>query len=298
MEIVTRAEAIERGLKRYFTGRPCKHGHIAERFVKGCLCYGCTDANAKRWIAQNKPRKDAVDAAYRAEHREALRDKANARYAGNVAYRETIKSQARAWGKENPDRAQARWNEWVAANPERRAEHNRTWRRANLGAVAFWSAMRRATVRKATPMWADAGAIQAVYERAAELTEATGVPHEVDHFYPLRSRLVCGLHVHENLQVLTEFENRSKGNKMPNGATPMDQVKLVTIEPHDGHVPGELYTTTERTAAKLIARRLAKMAVPVQNKMALPHANKANPSLAAGEVQPSSASPVAQPHTR
>jgi len=74
----------------------------------------------------------------------------------------------------------------------------------------------------------------------------------------------------------------------------MDQVKLIAIEPHDGHAPGDLYSTTERTAAKLIARRLAKMAVPIQNKMAAPVANKANPSPAAGEVQPSSALPVAQ----
>lgn len=73
----------------------------------------------------------------------------------------------------------------------------------------------------------------------------------------------------------------------------MDQVKVITIEPHDGHQPGETYTTTERTAAKLIARRLCKMAVPVQNKMAPVHANKANPLPAAGGAQLSSASPAA-----
>lgn len=216
MELITRAEAIERGLKRYFTGQPCKHGHVTERFVKGFLCYGCTDANAKRWVAENKSRKDAIDAAYRAQHRETLRDKANARYAASDTYRGRQKEKSLEWNRTNPDRVDARTKEWIKANPERRAEHNRAWRQANPGTCNFWSAMRRATVRKATPMWADPCAIQAIYERAAELTELTGIPHEVDHFYPLRSRLVCGLHVQENLQVLTEFQNRSKGNKMPN----------------------------------------------------------------------------------
>lgn len=36
---MTRAEALEAGLTRYFTGVPCKHGHVSERIVsnKGCL---------------------------------------------------------------------------------------------------------------------------------------------------------------------------------------------------------------------------------------------------------------------
>jgi len=37
--IITRKEAKAKGLKRYFTGKPCKRGHISERLVcnKGCI---------------------------------------------------------------------------------------------------------------------------------------------------------------------------------------------------------------------------------------------------------------------
>lgn len=31
--IVTRAQAVRDGLRKYFTGKPCKHGHIAERAI-------------------------------------------------------------------------------------------------------------------------------------------------------------------------------------------------------------------------------------------------------------------------
>ena len=38
MQIIKRREAKAKGLKRYFTGKPCPHGHISERNMSGnCL---------------------------------------------------------------------------------------------------------------------------------------------------------------------------------------------------------------------------------------------------------------------
>ena len=41
MDIVTRKEAKERGLARYFTGKPCPHGHVAERWASTSRCVEC-----------------------------------------------------------------------------------------------------------------------------------------------------------------------------------------------------------------------------------------------------------------
>ena len=65
----------------------------------------------------------------------------------------------------------------------------------------------------ASPEWADTEAIRKFYADAQALTESTGVKHEVDHYYPLQGKNVCGLHCEFNLQIITEKENRSKGNK-------------------------------------------------------------------------------------
>jgi len=40
-EIISRKEARERGLKRYFTGKPCVRGHIAKRWAVSANCVDC-----------------------------------------------------------------------------------------------------------------------------------------------------------------------------------------------------------------------------------------------------------------
>lgn len=56
MEIITRAEAIEQGLTRYFTGAPCKRGHIAPRRVANWNCETCVSVAKRR---KSKDKKDA-----------------------------------------------------------------------------------------------------------------------------------------------------------------------------------------------------------------------------------------------
>lgn len=39
--LITVEDAKRQGLVRYFTGEPCKHGHVAERYVNGRQCVVC-----------------------------------------------------------------------------------------------------------------------------------------------------------------------------------------------------------------------------------------------------------------
>ena len=46
-KIISRKEAKEQGLTYYFTGKPCKHGHISKRLVCDHACYACKKARSR-----------------------------------------------------------------------------------------------------------------------------------------------------------------------------------------------------------------------------------------------------------
>lgn len=44
MELITRKEAKNKGLKYYFTGRTCPKGHVCKRKTHNATCYMCSQA--------------------------------------------------------------------------------------------------------------------------------------------------------------------------------------------------------------------------------------------------------------
>jgi hypothetical protein len=178
-EIISRPDSVRRSLPRFFTGKLCRHGHISERLTCNHDCLQCLAERSRRRRSEKPKEKSAANAQYYSENRDAvLAINAN-------------------WRSINADRMKAIRRAHYAAN---RAAYNAR------------SRMREAHIDMATPPWADLMAIRRVYETAARLTVETGIPHEVDHIFPLRAANSCGLHVHWNLQAIPANMNRAKGN--------------------------------------------------------------------------------------
>lgn len=102
---------------------------------------------------------------------------------------------------------------WRNKNLNRARKNLKNWKQLNKANVNALNSKRRALQIQAIPPWAKMNEIKKVYQKATELTKKTGIKHEVDHIYPLKSKYMCGLHVETNLQILTKAENIAKGNR-------------------------------------------------------------------------------------
>lgn len=55
-EIISRAQAKASGLRHYFTGKPCRNGHVAQRLVSCNDCVECSQSRLGSWYGANKSR--------------------------------------------------------------------------------------------------------------------------------------------------------------------------------------------------------------------------------------------------
>jgi hypothetical protein len=154
MDIITCKAAKAKGLKHYFTGRPCKYGHVDVRYVTGG-CATCQREHTKKCYAKHSQQKN---------------------------------KQTCEWREANRDGARAIQRAYYARNSNKiRAEQT----------------LIRAKRLQRVPPWCEKDIILQFYLLCPE-----GM--QVDHELPLQGEFVSGLHVLDNLQYLTEGDNKAK----------------------------------------------------------------------------------------
>jgi len=185
-------------------------------------------------MAEAKAKRAAYMRAWRAANRDRIR-------ASGRAWAAAHPEQTMRWYRANIALAAERNKAWVRANKphrtkyeaarhEKNAEHKstadkvryhadrakhiavaRAWQKAHPSECVALQGKRRARKLRATPNWLtldQEAEIRAWYARALAANKT------VDHIVPLQGKIVCGLHVPRNLQLLTFSENASKGNRM------------------------------------------------------------------------------------
>jgi hypothetical protein len=193
MEVISKEEAIQKSLKRYFTGQPCKNGHIAERFISQNRCVICHYASSNKWRRSDRKERPEF---YLEQGRNRDPEKA--------------KEKNRRWHEANRDKVLKRLSKFEKDNRERRNLYKKEKYPVER---AIWAAERRALKSNATPPWSDLKAIEQFYIDCARISAETGIKHHVDHIVPLKHSLVCGLHVPANLQIIPASDNIAKSNK-------------------------------------------------------------------------------------
>ena len=168
------------GLKKHYAENTQQYSEKAkENYQANKDAY---KARARKWEKENPERKRELRAEYREENREKIRE---------ISKRDWLR---------HGDRRRATKKAYRAANPERGAEHVRA---------------RQTRKQRAMPAWADRKAILEIYRECRRISQETGIKHHVDHYYPLKGKLVSGLHNEYNLRIIPAADNQSKGNSHP-----------------------------------------------------------------------------------
>lgn len=167
LKIISKQEAKDKDLKRYFTGVKCKHGHVSERYTRHGGCVECARLEKRKY--QSCPK---------------VKERNNIRY-----------------------------RKYHADNKEKEREY----RKANIQKIRVYRRNRKEKNKEQTPNWFgefDSFVLSESSELCIIREKETGIQWHIDHMFPLRAKLVCGLHCAENFQVIPAKFNTSKQNKL------------------------------------------------------------------------------------
>lgn len=154
----------------------------------------------KQWLEKNADHVKGYQRQYDLNRAEKKREYMRGR-------KERNNEIVRAYVKRNPDKIKSYSKEYYSKNIEKIKADVALRQKTNKAYYLQRNAKRRAIKVNATPAWADAVAIEDIYRKAS----SDGL--SVDHIVPLKSKIVCGLHVHFNLQLIPLSENIKKSNR-------------------------------------------------------------------------------------
>lgn len=208
------------------------------------VCTGCNEARPVQMFARDQQKKSglasqckpcmrAASAVHYTENKGYYRKRSQDWRAGlsdeqkrqryqTTWARQSTKEYAAKWQRENKEKIADYKRLAVERDPSirlRQRERYKDYRRRNPEIFAKHSIKRRKLEKQATPTWLngnDEFCIRLTYLKRDFITEITGIPHQVDHVFPLNGKDSCGLHVPWNLRVISATENRRKNNKLPN----------------------------------------------------------------------------------
>lgn len=107
MNIISRDEAMSIGLTHYYTGKPCKRGHLSYRFVSTKACVECgkhLSAESRKRNVENIRQRNK---AFHIKNKEQIHERQREYYKAN---KDAIVRKVQLWGVANADKRRANWH--------------------------------------------------------------------------------------------------------------------------------------------------------------------------------------------
>jgi len=202
-----RVAARLKGERTYVPEAPCARGHSVRTVGTG-TCIACKNQTEGARVSANRTEYNARKQRERVPNLPKIAAKAKIIRANETTATRAIRLET----------AKVKQREWRAANPKHvgTTAAKQKYKINNPEKVRANCIYRRISKIHRTPAWLTADdhwMIEQAYDIAAVRTKMFGFVWHVDHVIPLQGRLVSGLHVPLNLQVIPGVENIRKANR-------------------------------------------------------------------------------------
>lgn len=182
LHIISRDQAIDSGINKYFTGRKCSKGHIDQRYVSSYACMSC------------------------------LTERQSINIDAKIEY-------DRQYRRRNDAKLKALKAVWISENREKVNGIKRAWKERNPGSVIAAAQTRRAAISGAEGTFNNSDVV-AIFEKqlgrcascSRKLKKSGKHKFHVDHIMPLSKG---GSNWPSNLQCLCPTCNLRKHAKLP-----------------------------------------------------------------------------------
>lgn len=220
MEIVSREDAIKQGLTHFFTGKPCKVGHISKSYVKGRRCFECAKI-AAREVKREKSSIKPENYRYELTKEERLLRSINKRKEYVVKNIDKIREIKR----KNKAKHSEKYKKSAALRMKEKRKNNPTFRLNRNISKEVWAFMKGKKQGKTWKSFIDYDTdslIKHIENKFDEnmTWENYGKYWELDHIVPLNNFKDPDMTVNiknawklDNLQPLELYLNRSKCDK-------------------------------------------------------------------------------------
>lgn len=158
----------------------------------------------KEWRDENKERRIAQMKAWAQRNEEYVKQQQKDYYEANKDHRKQYSLNRSKLLSKDPVELQ------------KRSDYGKKWREENPNKNRAKSNKRRADKDQRVPCWYnefDAFVMQEAHDLAAMRDKTFGMKWHVDHIIPLAGKMVSGLHVANNVDVVPQSYNIAKSNK-------------------------------------------------------------------------------------
>lgn len=196
-EIIPRKEAIRLGMSHYFTGVPCKNGHVD---IRSTSCGSCRSCNKKK---QRKHYWKDPESGREQQRKWYKRNKDKSR----------IGSQK--WRRNNPDKVREMQRRNYYNHKEKRIAYINQWKKDNYENVKAWNRNRKAIKKSAEGRHTRddiADLMRLQKGRCAYCEKKLKQDYHVDHIVPISKG---GSNNKRNLAISCVECNLKKGSKTP-----------------------------------------------------------------------------------